>query len=281
MEIIEKPGDMHAASAKLRAGGKALGFVPTMGCLHEGHLSLVRAAREDNGAVAVSIFVNPTQFGPNEDLGRYPRDMEGDLAKCRAEGVDLVFVPSAKNMYPAGAVSFVDLGGGITGRLCGASRPGHFRGVATVVAKLFNIVSPERAYFGAKDYQQTVVIRRMAHDLDFPVEVVVLPTVREPDGLAMSSRNSYLGPAERKAAAMVYAALGEAAALYLSGERRASAVAGRFRDAVSAQPLIEVEYASVADPDDLSPLETVTGGAILAVAARAGATRLIDNIALS
>jgi len=281
MEIIEKPGDMHAASAKLRAGGKALGFVPTMGCLHEGHLSLVRAAREDNGAVAVSIFVNPTQFGPNEDLGRYPRDMEGDLAKCRAEGVDLVFVPSAKNMYPAGAVSFVDLGGGITGRLCGASRPGHFRGVATVVAKLFNIVSPERAYFGAKDYQQTVVIRRMAHDLDFPVEVVVLPTVREPDGLAMSSRNSYLGPAERKAAAMVYAALGEAEALYLSGERRASAVAGRFRDAVSAQPLIEVEYASVADPDDLSPLETVTGGAILAVAARAGATRLIDNIALS
>lgn len=280
MDVIQDPRVMRDAVRKVKSDGRTVGFVPTMGYLHEGHLSLMRAASSGCGAVLVSIFVNPTQFGPNEDLCRYPRDTEGDLAKCRALGVDVVFMPGVSDMYPESAVSFVDVGGGITDRLCGASRPGHFRGVATVVAKLFNIVGPDIAYFGAKDYQQTVVIRRMAADLDFPVEVVVLPTVREPDGLAMSSRNSYLSPAERLAAAKIYAALSSAAKLRAGGESSASAIAGHVRGLLAGEPLVEPEYVEVAGLTDLEPLDTVDAGAVLAVAARVGKTRLIDNVVL-
>lgn len=280
MDVIEDPRIMREAVIALKAGGRAVGFVPTMGYLHEGHLSLMRAAKSDCGAVAVSIFVNPTQFGPNEDLGRYPRDTEGDLAKCRAVGVDVVFMPNVRDMYPESAVTFVEIGGGIADRLCGASRPGHFRGVATVVAKLFNIVGPDIAYFGAKDYQQTVVIRRMAADLDFPVKIMVLPTVREPDGLAMSSRNSYLSPGERLAAAKIYAALSSAAKLRAGGETSASALVAHVRGLLAREPLIEPEYVEVAGLTGLEPLLTVAAGAVLAVAARVGKTRLIDNVVL-
>jgi len=279
MEIIQSPAGMSRLCANFRASG-SLGFVPTMGFLHEGHLSIIRAARAENGFVAVSIFVNPAQFGPSEDLERYPRDMEGDLAKCRAEGVDAVFTPGPAEMYPAGFSTFVEVGGGLTDRLCGASRPGHFRGVATVVCKLFNVVRPDRAYFGAKDYQQTVIVRRMAADLDTGVEVVVLPTVREPDGLAMSSRNSYLDPDQRKAATAIYASLKEAEALKARGVTDAKSLLVAVREGVSSRPGLVLEYAELVDPDDLSPLESASGRSVLAVAVRAGGTRLIDNIIL-
>jgi len=279
MEIIQSPAGMSRLCANFRASG-SLGFVPTMGFLHEGHLSIIRAARAENGFVAVSIFVNPAQFGPSEDLERYPRDMEGDLAKCRAEGVDAVFTPGPAEMYPAGFSTFVEVGGGLTDRLCGASRPGHFRGVATVVCKLFNVVRPDRAYFGAKDYQQTVIVRRMAADLDTGVEVVVLPTVREPDGLAMSSRNFYLDPDQRKAATAIYASLKEAEALKARGVTDAKSLLVAVREGVSSRPGLVLEYAELVDPDDLSPLESASGRSVLAVAVRAGGTRLIDNITL-
>lgn len=279
MEVVSGIREMSRLCARMKAAG-GLGFVPTMGFLHEGHLSLIRAARAGNRSVAVSIFVNPTQFGPAEDLDRYPRDMEGDLAKCGAEGVDAVFVPEPSGIYPEGFCTYVEVVGALTERLCGAARPGHFRGVATVVAKLFNIVRPDRAYFGAKDYQQSVVVRRMAQDLDTGVEVVVCPTVREPDGLAMSSRNAYLDPGQRKAAASLHAALREAYRLKAQGVTGAREILGRVREITGSEPLVEMEYAELVDPDDLSPVEGAEGGALLAVAARVGPTRLIDNIML-
>jgi pantoate--beta-alanine ligase len=279
MEIIESPSGMSRLCEKLKTSG-SLGFVPTMGYLHEGHLSLIRAARAENASVVVSIFVNPAQFGPSEDLDRYPRDMDGDLAKCRAQGVDAVFTPGPAQMYPEGFSTYVEVGKALTDRLCGVSRPGHFRGVATVVCKLFNVVRPDRAYFGAKDYQQTVVVKRMASDLDMGVDVVVLPTVREADGLAMSSRNSYLGPDERKAAAAIFASLREAAALKARGVTDSESLLNAVRDAVASRHELDLEYAELVDPDDLSPLGSATGRAVLAVAVRAGATRLIDNILL-
>lgn len=275
MDVVATIADCRQARG--RFGG--LGFVPTMGFLHEGHLSLVRRAREECGAVAVSIFVNPTQFAPNEDFSRYPRDMERDLALLRDAGCDVVFTPGVAEMYPPGSVTSVEVSA-VTDTLEGAVRPGHFRGVATVVAKLFNIVQPTRAYFGQKDAQQCVVIRRMARDLDMPLEVVVCPTVREPDGLAMSSRNVYLQPDERRAATVLSRALDAAAAAHRAGERDAGRLRAAMDALLAAEPLAEPEYVSVADPETLAELETVHGGALLSLAVRFGRTRLIDNALL-
>ncbi len=266
----------------LRAARKAmgtLGLVPTMGYLHAGHLALVERARTENEAVAATIFVNPTQFGPQEDFGRYPRDLPRDLGMLEAAGVDLVFVPSDAEMYPAGFSTFVEVEG-ITRVLEGAVRPGHFRGVATVVCKLLNIADAERAYFGQKDAQQTVVVRRMVRDLNLRTEIVVVPTVREADGLALSSRNAYLGPEERAAAPVLYRALEAARVAWDGGERRAQVLRERMAEVLEREPLARVDYVSVADADTLEELERVANGALVSLAVRIGRTRLIDNIYL-
>ena len=257
-----------------------LGLVPTMGFLHEGHLSLVRRARAECDAVAASIFVNPTQFGPNEDLARYPRDEARDLALLEREGVALVFAPQPAEMYPPGfGVSIAP--GPVAARLEGEVRPGHFAGVATVVAKLFNIVQPSAAYFGQKDAQQAAVIRTLVRDLNIPVELVIAPTVREPDGLAMSSRNSYLGPAERAAALVLFKALSAAKARFEAGERDAEALRRAMRAVIAAEPLAKADYVSVADPASLDELDRVgPAGALASLAVRIGTTRLIDNVLL-
>jgi pantoate--beta-alanine ligase len=256
-----------------------VGFVPTMGYLHEGHLSLVRAAREDNPNVVASIFVNPTQFGPGEDFERYPRDEERDVSLLRDAGVDVVFMPSVEEMYPDGASTFVVVEG-ITDVLEGAHRPGHFRGVTTVVAKLFNVVQPTRAYFGRKDAQQLAAVRKMARDLRFDIEIAGLPTVREPDGLAMSSRNAYLSPEERQAALVLSKALGRAKELFDDGVRDAEALRSAMNELLGAEPLARVDYVSVADPETLQELSTIDGGALVSMAVRIGNTRLIDNVTL-
>ena len=276
MQVLETIAQVRAA----RGAFGRLGLVPTMGFLHEGHLSLVRRARAECGAVAVSIFVNPTQFGPTEDLARYPRDLARDLALLEGEGAELVFTPSAAEIYPKGFASRIEVEG-VTAPLEGAARPGHFSGVATVVAKLFNIVQPTRAYFGRKDAQQAVVISRMAADLDMPVQVVVGDTVREADGLALSSRNVYLDPAERAAAPMLFRALSRAEALFAGGERDAEILRAAVREMIAEQPRFQVEYVSVADRDTLQELETVGRAALISLAAKLGRTRLIDNIVLS
>ena len=258
----------------------ALGFVPTMGYLHDGHLELVRRANAECSHVAVSIFVNPTQFSPNEDLARYPRDLPRDLELLQAAGVELVFVPSAAEMYPPDFSSYVEVQN-VTAPLEGARRPNHFRGVATVVCKLFNITRPEKAYFGQKDAQQTVVIRQMVRDLNLPVKVVVVPTVREPDGLALSSRNVYLNAAQRAAAPVLSRALEYAATLYAQGEDDAAALRAGMQQIIAQQPLAEVEYISAADPRTLAEIDgSIRAGALLSLAVRFGSTRLIDNIML-
>ncbi len=256
-----------------------VGFVPTMGYLHDGHLALVRAARKQNDHVVVSIFVNPAQFGLNEDFARYPRDEARDLALLRDERVDAVLLPSVEEMYPEGASTFVDVEG-VTEMLEGAHRPGHFRGVATVVAKLFTIVQPRRAYFGRKDAQQLVVVRNLVRDLRFDIEIVPVPIVREPDGLAMSSRNAYLSPAEREAALVLSRALRQAEALFAAGERDAERVRAAMGELIAQEPLAQVDYVSVADPDSLRELERIEGSALASLAVRIGATRLIDNVTL-
>ncbi len=257
----------------------SVGLVPTMGYLHEGHLSLVRRARQECDQVVVSIFVNPTQFGPQEDLSRYPRDLERDLRLLEPLGTDLVWLPTAGIMYPPGFQTWVEVET-ITRPLEGAMRPGHFRGVATVVAKLFNAVQPEKAYFGQKDAQQAAVIRRMARDLDFPVEIVICPIVREPDGLAMSSRNVYLDPEQRKAATVLYRSLSAAKQAYQAGERDAEEIRETMKEVLRKEPLAEVQYVSCADYDTLEELETVSGRALLSLAVLIGKTRLIDNMVL-
>jgi pantoate--beta-alanine ligase len=279
MKIIKTISEMRDYSSGLHSAGETIGFAPTMGYLHDGHISLFKAAKSRNAKAVVSIFVNPTQFGPAEDLSTYPRDMEGDLKKCELASVDAVFIPDAREMYPDGYSTYVDVSG-VTAVMEGARRPGHFRGVATVVAKLFNIVMPHKAYFGQKDYQQTVVVRRMIRDLNMGTEIVVLPTVREPDGLAMSSRNAYLSPRERAAATVLYRALSSAKELYDSGKRDADALINKVREVVKGEPLVELEYAEAADAETLSPIEEIDGKAVLAVAARVGRTRLIDNVLL-
>lgn len=255
------------------------GLVPTMGYLHEGHLALVRRARAENDRVAVSIYVNPTQFAPNEDLQSYPRNLEGDLALLRAENVDLVFTPDDTIMYPPGFQTRVILET-VTQPLEGASRPTHFQGVATVVAKLFNIFQPTRAYFGQKDAQQTVVIRRMVEDLNFNLAVIIHPTVREPDGLAMSSRNVRLTPEQRQSAGVLNRALREAAEAIRGGERDAGVIREQMRTTIAAEPLARVDYVSAADPVTLEELEEIQGGVLLSLAVFFGQTRLIDNVLL-
>ncbi len=261
-----------------RSAYAQIGFVPTMGFLHAGHLSLVAQARRECGAVAVSIFVNPTQFGPREDFARYPRDLQHDLALLEREHVDLVFVPKREAIYPADFGTYVVAPEADT-LLEGAQRPGHFQGVATVVCKLLNIVQPTRAYFGQKDAQQTVIVRRMVRDLNMPYTIVVAPTVREPDGLAMSSRNTYLTPAERRIAPALYRALRAAEQSYVAGERLAAALRAAAYTVLSAESLLQPEYVSIADPLSLHELEQVGArGALVSLAVRLGAVRLIDNL---
>jgi pantoate--beta-alanine ligase len=256
-----------------------VGLVPTMGYLHDGHLSLVRRAAEECASVVVSIFVNPTQFGPNEDLAAYPRDMERDLRLLEPLGVNLVWTPTSEIMYPDGYQTWVQVEA-LTKSLEGARRPGHFRGVTTIVAKLFNGVQPARAYFGQKDAQQAAVIRRMVRDLNFPLEVVVCPTVREPDGLAKSSRNAYLNPEQRQAATVLYRALSTAKDAYEAGERDAEKLRALMRETIAAEPLAEMQYVSCANYDMLEELETVNSKALLSMAVFVGKTRLIDNFVL-
>ncbi len=274
MKVIETIADLRRLRPKLP---EPVGFVPTMGYLHEGHLVLARQAKAENSSVVVSIFVNPTQFGPHEDFKKYPRDPQRDLAMLEKEGVDIVFMPSVAEMYPPEFSSWVDVGK-ISERLEGASRPGHFRGVATVVAKLFNLVQPDRAYFGQKDAQQLIVIKKMAAELNMNLEVVAVPTVREPDGLAMSSRNTYLNPEERKAAVVLYQALTLAQKLWSQGEKDAQTIRQQMTELIQKQPLANIEYISIADAETLDELDTVKPPALVSLAVRIGKTRLIDNI---
>jgi len=277
MRIVKTVGEMRVEAEARRCAGKMVGLVPTMGFFHEGHLSLMRRARAEGGMVVVSLFVNPTQFGPGEDLAAYPRDFARDCALARAEGVDLMFAPEAGEMYAGDHATFVNVER-LTGNLCGASRPGHFRGVATVVAKLFNACRPQRAYFGLKDYQQVRVIETMIRDLNFPVELVRCPIVREPDGVAMSSRNSYLSADERRAATILRRSLVAAGERIEQGERNGAAIALQLREAIETEPLASVDYAEVVDATSLAPLGRIDGAALLAVAVRIGRARLIDNL---
>ena len=276
--IVRTPDELRAKCNEARAAGRRVAFVPTMGALHEGHLALVRCARETTDFVVVSIFVNPTQFGPNEDFSRYPRDLEGDVAKLAPSGVTLVFAPDAGAMYPPGEETRVHVGS-LAEPLCGAFRPGHFEGVATVVAKLFAIVGPCAAVFGRKDYQQLAVLRRMATDLFFPVQIVGHPIVREADGLAMSSRNAYLSAAERERALGLSRALRAASRAFDGGERSA-AVIERLARAEVERSADTIDYVSVVDADSLARIDTIASRALVAIACRVGKTRLIDNFVL-
>jgi len=270
---------MGSACREARGGGKRLGFVPTMGALHEGHLSLVRAAKASCDFVAASIFVNPTQFGPNEDLAKYPRDFERDRELLEKDDVDLLFAPTVEEMYPAGAVTWVTVEE-LSGRLDGRSRPGHFRGVTTVVAKLFHIVEPHAAFFGQKDAAQVAIIRRMVRDLSFPVEIVACPIVRESDGLAMSSRNAYLDPLQRSQAVALYRSLMRVKKLWETGERDGAKLVAAGRAEVAEAESVRLDYFEIVDAESLEPVQSVTAGALAAVAAYVGATRLIDNLVL-
>jgi pantoate--beta-alanine ligase len=277
MQIAKSIAEMNAA--RIKSPG-SVGFVPTMGYLHQGHLALVRQARAENSVVVVSIFVNPTQFGPTEDFKTYPRDTERDLDMLQKEKTDVVFVPSVEEMYPDRFSSWVDVQK-VTDRLEGSYRPGHFKGVATVVAKLFNIVEPTRAYFGQKDAQQALVIKKMVADLNMNLEVIVAPTVRESDGLAMSSRNVYLNPQERQAATILFKALTLAQNLLKKGERNAETVRQKMTSLISREPLAKIEYVSIANADTLEELSKIERPALASLAVRFGKTRLIDTIILA
>lgn len=276
MQIVSSLSDLR--TARLSLDGK-VGLVPTMGYLHEGHLSLVRQAKAENQHVIVTIFVNPTQFGPSEDLSKYPRDLERDLNLLRPLGVDVVWTPTAEIMYPPGYQTWVEVDA-LTKGLEGAMRPGHFKGVTTVVAKLFNATQPTKAYFGQKDAQQAAVIRRMVLDLNFPLEMVVCPTMREADGLAMSSRNKYLNEAERKAAPILFRALSAAKEAYEAGERQVSALREKMMGVLTAEPLAQVQYVAFTDFDTLEEVELIQGKLLISMAVFFGKTRLIDNIVL-
>lgn len=276
MQIISSIAEMKKARASLTG---SVGFVPTMGYLHEGHLSLVKRAKAENSYALVSIFVNPAQFGPAEDLAKYPRDIPRDMELLRSVNTDVIFTPAVQEVYPAGYCTWVEVNK-VSKPLEGALRPGHFRGVATVVNKLFNIVQPARAYFGQKDAQQVVVIRKMAEDLNMNLEVIVCPTIREPDGLAMSSRNVYLNPAERKAAAVLWKSLQQARSLWDKEERRADTIRKAMLDVLSQEPLAAVDYVSAADARTLEELDRIEGPCVISLAVKIGKTRLIDNILL-
>jgi pantoate--beta-alanine ligase len=279
MIIFHTIAEMREFVRKARAGGRSVGLVPTMGYLHQGHLELMRQAKKRCDTVIVSIFVNPTQFGPNEDFARYPRDLERDAGLAKEAGVDAIFNPTVGEMYPEGFCTYVDLER-LTDKLCGLSRPGHFRGVATVVTKLFNIVRPDLAFFGQKDAQQALVIKRMAADLNLDLEVVTVPTVREADGLAMSSRNVYLQPEERQAALVLSRSLGKAGEAVAAGERDAAKLRQLVVDMIKAEPLAEIDYVEIFSHPELEPVDQITGPSLLALAVKIGRTRLIDNTVL-
>jgi len=279
MEIIRKVKEMQEISDRLRHEGKKIGFVPTMGYLHEGHLSLVRKARVLSDAVVVSIFVNPTQFGPGEDFERYPRDEEGDKVKLEAEDVDFLFIPEAGEMYPSGYQTHVEVTE-VSKGLCGDFRPGHFRGVATVVAKLFNIVKPQVAVFGEKDYQQLLVIKRMVRDLNFDIEILSGTLIREEDGLAMSSRNAYLSPEGRQKALSLYRSLLKGKELYETGEKDASVLVKAVQESVESTAGIVLQYVEIRDAETLDRIERVGKPSVIAVAALIDSVRLIDNMIL-
>jgi pantoate--beta-alanine ligase len=279
MRVFDSINDVRAASRAARREGKSLGLVPTMGALHEGHLSLVRAAQAQCDLVAASIFVNPLQFGPNEDLARYPRNFDRDCELFKREGVDFIFAPSVEEMYPAGAVTYVTVEG-LSDKLCGRSRPGHFRGVTTVVSKLFNIVEPDRAFFGQKDAAQATIIRRMVRDLNIPVQIEVCPIVREPDGLAMSSRNAYLDAPQRKSARVLYRSLMAVQGRFDQGERKVQTLIEAGKQALAEDSSVRLDYFEIVDPETLDPVDGLSRPALVAVAAFVGKSRLIDNIVL-
>lgn len=276
MRVVERISDAQHATRAARLSGQSAGFVPTMGALHAGHLSLIEASRRECGFTAVSIFVNPTQFGPHEDLQKYPRPQEADLALCEKAGVDLVFYPPVEEMYPPGAATFVEVAV-LSDIWEGAVRPGHFRGVATIVAKLLHSVPADRAYFGQKDYQQQLVLKKMAADLGFPIQIVTCPTIRDADGLALSSRNAYLSPSERQAGLAISRALFAVEAAFLRGERSPTELQFMLRDKLAA---LSVDYAVVVNPDTLVELTAPSEDMVALIAARVGTTRLIDNTIL-
>ncbi len=279
VKICRTIDEMRAACRAARQDQRRLGFVPTMGALHAGHISLVRAARQQCDSVAVSIFVNPTQFGPKEDFSKYPRTLDRDCQLLEAEGVAIVFAPSDQEMYPPGAATFVTVEG-LSDKLCGRSRPGHFRGVATVVAKLLNIVQPDLAFFGQKDATQAVIIRRMVRDLGFNVEIVVCPIVRESDGLALSSRNAYLDPRQRRQATVLYRSLMRVQLLADRGESDSARLIAAALEEFQQEPEVRLDYFEIVDHETLDPVAGTSQGALVAVAAFVGTTRLIDNIVL-
>jgi pantoate--beta-alanine ligase len=280
MELLRAVAELRRWSREARKGGNAVGLVPTMGALHAGHASLIRAAAACCGQVAVSIFVNPTQFSPNEDFARYPRTFEADCALAQAEGADAVFAPTVEELYPSGAATFVEVEA-LGNRLDGASRPGHFRGVATVVAKLLIAAEPDHAFFGQKDAAQVAVLRRMVADLHLPVEIVVCPIVREPDGLALSSRNLFLSAAERAQALVLSRSIRQVEQFAAAGERRSSALIATARKTFAAVPEVRIDYIAAVDWATLDPVEIAAPGTLFAVAAWVGQTRLIDNTILS
>jgi pantoate--beta-alanine ligase len=281
MEIIRVPRIMRDTSRGYSLHVRTIGFVPTMGALHEGHLSLVRRAKQENDVTVVSIFVNPIQFGPSEDFKKYPRDIDGDTEKLKIEGVDIIFMPEISSMYPEGFFTHVEVEK-ISERLCGAFRPGHFRGVATVVTKLLNIVKPTRAYFGQKDFQQTVIVKQVVKDLDMDVDIVVCPTIRERDGIAMSSRNAYLNEKQREAATVIYKCLIEAVGLINSGIMNAAYIKKGMQDRLLREPEVSgIDYAGVYDPGALNELSEIEGDALLALAVKISDTRLIDNMLIN
>jgi pantoate--beta-alanine ligase len=279
MQILRTVDELRRWSRSQRAGGKIIGLVPTMGALHEGHASLIRAARKECGAVAVSIFVNPTQFGPNEDFARYPRTFDADCKLAEAEGADVIFAPSVDELYSSGSATFVEVEG-LSNRLDGASRPGHFRGVATVVSKLFIAAEPDRAYFGQKDAAQVAVLRRMTTDLRLGTEIAVCPIIRDPDGLALSSRNIYLSPEERKQALTLSRAVRRVEALFTNGVRDTSVLHSAAREIFAAEPAVRIDYIELVDWSTLLPIDFAEPGSLFAVAAYVGTTRLIDNTIL-
>lgn len=280
MRIVEKIADLKTIIKAQKREEKTIGFVPTMGYLHDGHLSLVETSLRHNDFTVISIFVNPTQFGPNEDFDRYPRDMEGDLKKAESAGVDVVFIPAKEEIYPDGYMTYVDVEK-MTDTLCGESRPGHFRGVTTIVNKLFNIVEPDRAYFGQKDAQQALVIKKMVQDLNLNIEIVTCPIVREEDGLAMSSRNAYLSAEERKSATILYKSLLEAKEMIEKGERNTEKIVGYIKNQIESKTNAKIDYVKAVKADTLEDINILEGEILIALAAKFGQTRLIDNIILS
>jgi pantoate--beta-alanine ligase len=277
MKLLKTIDEMRAFSSATRKSGTRLGLVPTMGALHEGHIALVRAARDKSDVVAVSIFVNPTQFGPNEDFAKYPRNLERDSALLEREHVDVMFAPSVEDMYPAGAVTWVTVEG-MSDRLCGRSRPGHFRGVTTVVSKLFHVIEPDAAFFGQKDAAQVAIIRRMVRDLNMPISIEVCPIIRESDGLALSSRNAYLSPEDRKSALVLYRSLRRAQEAFAGGERESAKLIASGKKEFAKELAARLDYFDIVDPDSLESIRAISKRALIAVAAFVGNTRLIDNI---